>query len=106
MKKIIPVLLICIIAVLFSACSKKDSDTQVTEITNETNLIETVEEKPELYVSNEAFRMEPLLVTPAVAAPMILVFLIHLLIKYRQPPQKPPEKKEKEEEKTEGGSAP
>ena len=67
--------------------------------------IETIKEKPVIYVSNEAFRIEPLLVTPAVAAPMILVFLIHLLVKYRQPPQKPPEKKEKEEKK-EGGSAP
>ena len=56
--------------------------------------IETIKEKPVIYVSNEAFRMEPLMVTPAVAAPMLLVFLIHLLIKYRQPPQpKPPENK-------------
>ena len=54
--------------------------------------IETIKEKPIIYVSNEAFRMEPLMVTPAVAAPMLLAFLIHLLIKYRQPPQpKPPE---------------
>lgn len=50
--------------------------------------IETVKEKPVLYVSNEAFQIEPMLVTPAVAAPMLLVFLIHLLVKYRQPPQK------------------
>ncbi len=56
--------------------------------------IETIEEKPELYVSNEAFRMEPLLVTPAVAAPMLLVLLIHLLVKYRQPPKNPQKKPE------------
>ena len=49
--------------------------------------IETVEEKPEIYVSNEAFRIEPLLVTPAVAAPILLVLLIHLLVKYREPPK-------------------
>ena len=51
--------------------------------------IETITEKPPLYVSNEAFRIEPLLVTPAVAAPMLLVLLIHLLVKYREPPKKP-----------------
>ena len=50
--------------------------------------IETVKEKPVLYVANEAFRIEPLLVTPAVAAPMLLVFLIHLMVKYREPPKK------------------
>ena len=50
--------------------------------------IETMKEKPVLYVANEAFRIEPLLVTPAVAAPMLLVFLIHLMVKYRQPPKK------------------
>ena len=46
--------------------------------------IETIKEKPVIYVSNEAFRIEPLLVTPAVAAPMLLVLLIHLLVKYRE----------------------
>ena len=50
--------------------------------------IETIKEKPVLYVANEAFRIEPLLVTPAVAAPMLLVFLIHLMVKYREPPKK------------------
>ena len=49
--------------------------------------IETIKEKPVIYVSNEAFRIEPMLVTPAVAAPMLLVFLIHLLVKYREPPK-------------------
>ena len=44
--------------------------------------IETIMEKPVIYVSNEAFRIEPMLVTPAVAAPMMLVFLIHLMVKY------------------------
>ena len=50
--------------------------------------IETVTEKPVLYVANEAFRIEPLMVTPVVAAPMLLAFLIHLMIKYREPPKK------------------
>ena len=50
--------------------------------------IETIFEKPAIYVSNDAFRIEPLLVTPAVAAPMLFVFLIHLLVKYREPPKK------------------
>ena len=49
--------------------------------------IETIKEKPIIYVSNEAYRIEPLLVTPAVAAPMLLVLLIHLLVKYREPPK-------------------
>ena len=62
--------------------------------------IETIEEKPIIYVSNEAFRIEPLLVTPAVAAPMLFVLLIHLLIKYREPP-KNTQQKEKEEGGTE-----
>ena len=59
--------------------------------------IETIKEKPIIYVSNEAFRIEPLLVTPAVAAPMLLVLLIHLLVKYREPPKNTqPKKKEGE----------
>ena len=62
--------------------------------------IETIKEKPIIYVSNEAFRIEPLLVTPAVAAPMLLVLLIHLLVKYREPP-KNTQQKEKEEGGTE-----
>lgn len=57
--------------------------------------IETIKEKPALYVANEAYRIEPLLVTPAVAAPMLLVLLIHLLVKYREPPKNTQQKKEK-----------
>ena len=56
--------------------------------------IETIFEKPAIYVSNEAFRIEPLLVTPCVAAPMLFVFFIHLMVKYREPP-KNTKKKEK-----------
>ena len=50
--------------------------------------IETIKEKPAIYVSNEAYRIEPLLVTPIVAAPMLLVFLIHLMVTYRDPSKK------------------
>ena len=60
--------------------------------------IETTKEKPIIYISNEAFRVEPLLVTPAVAAPMLLVLLIHLLVKYREPPKQTPTEKEAEKE--------
>ena len=62
--------------------------------------IETIKEKPVLYVSNEAFRIDPMLVTPAVAAPMLFVLLIHLLVKYREPPKNAQQKK-----KEEGGAA-
>ena len=58
--------------------------------------VETIKEKPIIYVSNEAFRIEPLLVTPAVAAPMLLVLLIHLLVKYREPPKNTQQKKKEE----------
>lgn len=59
--------------------------------------IETDEEKPVIYVSNEAFQIEPLLVTPAVAAPMLFVLLIHLLVKYREPPKNTQQKKNETE---------
>ena len=58
--------------------------------------IETIKEKPIIYVSNEAFRIEPLLVTPAVAAPMLFVLLIHLLVKYRAPSPNTQQKKKEE----------
>ena len=50
--------------------------------------IETILEKPVIYVSNDAFRIEPTLVMPAVAAPMLFLFLIHLMVRYREPPKK------------------
>lgn len=61
--------------------------------------VSTIEEKPIIYVSNEAFRIEPLLVTPAVAAPMLFVLLIHLLVKYREPPKNTQQKKKEEDSK-------
>ena len=65
--------------------------------------IETIVEKPVIYVSNDAFRIEPLLVMPAVAAPMLFAFLIHLMVKYREPPKKT-QQKIKEEGGTEYGA--
>ena len=50
--------------------------------------VETIVEKPMIYVGNDAYRIEPLVVTPAVAAPMIFFFLVHLMVKYREPPKK------------------
>ena len=58
--------------------------------------VETIKEKPVIYVSNEAFRIEPMMVTPAVAAPMLLVLLIYLLVKYREPPKNTQQKKAEE----------
>ena len=58
--------------------------------------IETIEAKPIIYVSNEAFRVKPLIVTPAVAAPILLIFLIHLLVKYREPTKDTQQKKKEE----------
>lgn len=55
--------------------------------------IETIGEKPVIYVSNEAFRVEPLLVTPLVAAPMLLVFFIYLMVRYQEPPKKKEDEK-------------
>ena len=59
--------------------------------------IETIVEKPAIYVSNEAFQIEPIVVTPAVASPMLLAFLLHLMIKYRNPPK--PKKGDSADEK-------
>lgn len=44
--------------------------------------IETKKEKPIIYVPPEAYMISPLVVTPLVAAPMLLILLIVLLIKY------------------------
>ena len=42
--------------------------------------IETESPKPVVYVPNDAFRIDPLIVAPAVAAPMLLVLLISLFV--------------------------
>jgi sortase A len=45
--------------------------------------IETAAPKPMIFVTNQAFRIDPIIVTPVVAAPMLLILLIILLIRYR-----------------------
>ena len=64
------------------------TDSLSTAVDGAWYIAETIVEKPVIYVSNDAFRIEPTLVMPAVAAPMLLVFLIHLMVKYREPPKK------------------
>ena len=46
--------------------------------------IETVEEKPEIYVPADAYMIDSLIVTPIVAIPMLLVLLVFMLVKYRK----------------------
>ena len=46
--------------------------------------VENAEEKPVIYVPADMVQIDPLVVTPAVAAPMLLVLLIFLLIRYRK----------------------
>ncbi len=53
--------------------------------------------KPILYVTSTAFRIDSLVATPVVAAPILLVLLIVLLVKYRDKGSKPLISKEEEE---------
>ena len=46
--------------------------------------VENAEEKPVIYVPADMVQIDPLVVTPAVAAPMLLVLLIFQLIRYRK----------------------
>lgn len=46
--------------------------------------IESSQEKPMLYVANDAFRIDPIIVTPVVATPMLIILLIVLMVKYRK----------------------
>ncbi len=46
--------------------------------------VENAAEKPHIYVSNDAYRIDPLIVAPVVAAPMLLLLLVGLLIRYRR----------------------
>jgi len=52
---------------------------------------------PALYITSEAYRIDSLVATPVVAAPMLLVLLIFLMIKYRDQGSKPLISKEEEE---------
>lgn len=45
------------------------------------NRIENIEEEKKVNVITEAYRIDPLIVTPAVAAPMLAILLIYLLVK-------------------------
>ena len=45
------------------------------------NRIENIEEEKKVNVITEAYRIDPLIVTPAVAAPMLGILLIFLLVK-------------------------
>lgn len=46
--------------------------------------VETAAPKPPIFVTNDADRIDPLIVTPAVLAPMLLTLLVALLVKYRK----------------------
>ena len=52
---------------------------------------------PALYVTSDAYRIDSLVATPMVAAPILLVLLIVLMVKYRDTGSKPLISKEEEE---------
>ena len=52
---------------------------------------------PALYVTSDAYRIDSLVATPMVAAPILLILLIVLMIKYRDTGSKPLISKEEEE---------
>ena len=52
---------------------------------------------PVLYVTSDAYRIDSLVATPVVAAPILLVLLIVLMVKYRDTGSKPLISKEEEE---------
>lgn len=52
---------------------------------------------PVLYVTSNAYRIDSLVVTPVVAAPILLILLIILMVKYRDKGSKPLISKEEEE---------
>ena len=52
---------------------------------------------PKLYVTSNAYQIDSLVATPAVAAPILLILLIVLMIKYRDKGSKPLISKEEEE---------
>ena len=52
---------------------------------------------PILYVTSNAFKIDSLVATPAVAAPILFMLLIYLMIKYRDKGSKPLITKEEEE---------
>lgn len=52
---------------------------------------------PQLYVTSNAYKIDSLVATPVVAAPILLILLIVLLVKYRDKGSKPLISKEEEE---------
>ena len=52
---------------------------------------------PALYVTSNAYRIDSLVATPVVAAPLLLILLIILMVKYRDKGSKPLISKEEEE---------
>ena len=52
---------------------------------------------PILYVTSNAYRIDSLVATPVVAAPILLILLIYLMVKYRDTGSKPLISKEEEE---------
>ena len=52
---------------------------------------------PTIYVTSDAYRIDPLVATPAVATPILLVLLIVLMVRYRDKGSKPLISKEEEE---------
>ena len=52
---------------------------------------------PALYVTSDAYRIDSLVATPVVAAPILLILLIVLMVKYRDKGSKPLISKEEEE---------
>ena len=52
---------------------------------------------PKLYVTSNAYKIDSLVATPVVAAPILLILLIVLMIKYRDKGTKPLISKEEEE---------
>lgn len=46
--------------------------------------IETAAAKPQIYVPNDAYRVDPVVIAPLAAVPMLLVLLVILLVKYRK----------------------
>ena len=53
---------------------------------------------PVLYVTSNAYRIDSLVATPVVAAPILLILLVVLMVKYRDTGSKPLISKEEEEE--------
>ena len=41
--------------------------------------IEAIKEKPHIYIANEAYRVDPLVVMPMVALPIITVLMIYVM---------------------------